>query len=316
MVARLHLRHGPLNVPCGSDEHLRRPGVGLLRLCEVEANDLLLLGEIPDAHGGREVAVHGLDPELVGPVGQGEPFFPGELDRGLLAEGGLIAPDLHAIHELGDDHVVALDVADGVLLGEAAGLEPDVAVLPGDSGRGVGALEGENTVGDAALAIRDGDLERVDGVEAQRVELLGGDGQREPALLRGVVDGAEDFVIEGLRDGERVVVRVGDGVVVGEAQIFVAQVSIDAGDRRRGVGAGERPRPGRRASLPIRDDDLDRMLAEAQFIDRDEDAIFRFSRRGERLRRPPIARLRRRQDVAGVGVVHGVLYRKIAVLIT
>ena len=58
------------------------------------------------------------------------------------------------------------------------------------------------------------------------------------------------------------------------------------------------------------------MLPEGDFLDVDGDRVFCFSRRGERLRRSPIKRLRRRQDVAGVGVVDRVLDREVCVLIS
>lgn len=252
----------------------------------------------------------------MGPVGEGEPFSPRELDRLGLPEGRLIASNLLIVHELGDDHIVALDVGDSVLLGKAPRLKPEVGVLPGDARCGVGTLEGDAAVGRAALSVRDGDLESVDRIEAQVVELLRRDGDGERLTLRGVVDRADFPIVELLLDGEGVPVRVVDRVLVGEGEVLVAQVAIDAGDRRGRVRPGECPCPGRRSALPIRDDDLDRVLAEAQFVDWNRYTIFQFSRRGERLRRSPINRLRRRQDVAGVGVVDRVLDCKIAVLIT
>lgn len=120
-------------MPCRRDEDLRRPGVRLLRLRELEGDDGLLLGEVPDPHTRREVAINGLDAELVIPICEDEPILTGELDRLLLAERSLIAADLLVVDELGDDHVVALDVGDGVLLGEAARLLAEVFVLPRDS---------------------------------------------------------------------------------------------------------------------------------------------------------------------------------------
>ena len=69
-----------------------------------------------DADAGSEVAVDRLDAELVLSVSQREPLLSGQLDRFLLSQRRLIAADLHIVHELGDDHVVALDVAHGVVL--------------------------------------------------------------------------------------------------------------------------------------------------------------------------------------------------------
>ena len=232
-----------------------------------------------------------------------------------MMEGCLIASNLLVVDVLGNDHVVALDVGDGVLLGEAASLEPEVCVLPGDARGGVGALEGEAAVCRASLAIRDGDLEGVDRIEAQRVELRRRDGDGELLTPGRVVDRAELRVVELLLHGEGVPVCVVDRVLIGEGEVLVAQVGVDAGDRRGGVRPGECPCPGCRSALSICYDDLDRVLAEAQFIDWNIYTIFQFSRRGERLRRSPINRLRRRQDVAGVGVVDRVLDREVAVLI-
>ena len=303
-------------MPCRRDEDLRRPGVRLLRLRELEGDDGLLLGEVPDPHTRREVAINGLDAELVIPICEDEPILTGELDRLLLAERSLIAADLLVVDELGDDHVVALDVGDGVLLGEAARLLAEVFVLPRDSRSRVRPLKGEAAVGCATLPIGGGDDEVVDRIEAQGVELFRGDRDRELLSLRGVVDGAERFVVQHLDDRHGVPVRVVDGVVVGEADVLVPEVGVRAGDGRGGVDAVESPRPSRRSALPVSDDDLDRVGAEGQFADVDRDRVFEISRRGERLRRSPINRLRRRQDVAGVGVVDGVLDREVLVLIS
>ena len=248
-------------------------------------------------------------------VGQGQPLLAGELDRGLLSEGGLIASDLLVIHELGDNYIVSLDVGDGVGLREVPGLQAEICVGARDRRGGVGALEGEASVSCAALAVRDGDREGIHRVKTQGVELLCGDGQGQSLASRGVVDGAERLLTESLGDSQRVAVRVIDGVLVGEAQVLVAEVGVGAGDAGGRVGSGERPRPGSCAALSIADDYLDRVGAEAQFIDGDGDRIYRISRRGKRLRRLPINRLRRRQDVAGVGVVDGVGDREVAVLI-
>ena len=249
-------------------------------------------------------------------VSQREPLLSGQLDRFLLSQRRLIAADLHIVHELGDDHVVALDVAHGVVLREAPVLQTEGLVLPGDRRRGVRALEGDTAVGRAALAVRDGDLEGVDRIEAQRVELFRGDRHGQLLALGRVVDRADRLVVELLHDGQRVAVRVVDGVGVGEAEVLIPEVAVAAGNGRGGVGAGERPRPGRCAALPIADDDLDSVLAEAQGIDIDGDGVYQISRRGKRLRRLPIERLRRRQDVAGVGVIDRVGDREIAVLIS
>ena len=303
-------------MPCRRDEDLRRPGVRLLRLRELEGDDGLLLGEVPDPHTRREVAINGLDAELVIPICEDEPILTGELDRLLLSERSLIAADLLVVDELGDDHVVALDVGDGVLLGEAARLLAEVFVLPRDSRSRVRPLKGEAAVGCAALPIGGGDDEVVDRIEAQGVELFRGDRDRELLSLRGVVDGAERFVVQHLDDRHGVPVRVVDGVVVGEADVLVPEVGVRAGDGRGGVDAVESPRPSRRPALSVSDDDLDRVGAEGQFADVDRDRVFEISRRGERLRRSPINRLRRRQDVAGVGVVDGVLDREVLVLIS
>ena len=58
------------------------------------------------------------------------------------------------------------------------------------------------------------------------------------------------------------------------------------------------------------------MFTETQGVDIDRDGVYQISRRGKRLRRLPIERLRRRQDVAGVGVIDRVGDREIAVLIS
>ena len=52
-----------LGLPCGRDEDFRGPLVGLLGGRKLELDDLLVLGEVPDPHTRREVAVHGLDAE-------------------------------------------------------------------------------------------------------------------------------------------------------------------------------------------------------------------------------------------------------------
>ena len=316
IVTRFDLCDRALDLPCGGDEDLRRPGVRLLGLCELELDDRLLLGEIPDSHACREVAVHGLHAELMGPIGEGEPLLPGELDRLLLAERRLIAADLLVVHELRDDHVVALDIGDGVLLRKAARLLPEVFVLAGDARGGVGALEGETAVGCAALPIRCLNDEIVDRIEPQRVELFRSDGDGKLLALRGVVEGAEGLVVELLDDCDGVPVRVVDGVGVRETDVLVPEVGVCAGDDRGGVDSGECPCPGSRSALAVRDDDLDRVLPEGDILDVDGDRVFCFSRRGERLRRSPIKRLRRRQDVAGVGVVDRVLDREVCVLVS
>ena len=316
VVARLHLGDRALDLPRRRHKHFGRRCVGLFRRGQLKLDDRLFLAEGEDADAGSEVAVDRLDAELVLSVSQREPLLSGQLDRFLLSQRRLIAADLHIVHELGDDHVVALDVAHGVVLREAPVLQTEGLVLPGDRRRGVRALEGDTAVGRAALAVRDGDLEGVDRIEAQRVELFRGDRHGQLLALGRVVDRADRLVVELLHDGQCVAVRVVDGVGVGEAEVLIPEVAVAAGNGRGGVGAGERPRPGRCAALPIADDDLDSVLAEAQGIDIDGDGVYQISRRGKRLRRLPIERLRRRQDVAGVGVIDRVGDREIAVLIS
>lgn len=303
-------------MPCRRDEDLRRPGVRLLRLCELEGDDGLLLGEVPDPHTRREVAVNGLDAELVIPICEDEPILTGELDRLLLAECRLIAADLLVVDVLSDNHVVALDVGDSVLLGEAARLLAEIFVLSRDSRGRVRPLEGEAAVGCAALAVAGRDDEIVDRIEAQGVELFRSDRDGELLALGGIVDGAENLVVQLFDDRDFVAVRVVDGVVVGEADVLVSEVGVRAGNGRGGIDSGECPCPGSGAALAVRYDDLDRVGAEGQFADVDRDRVFEISRRGERLRRSPLNRLRRRQDVAGVGVVDGVLDREVLVLIS
>ena len=139
------------------------------------------------------------------------------------------------------------------------------------------------------------------GGDDEVVDLLRAEGEafeaknRELLSLRGVVDGAERFVVQHLDDRHGVPVRVVDGVVVGEADVLVPEVGVRAGDGRGGVDAVESPRPSRRSALSVSDDDLDRVGAEGQFADVDRDRVFEISRRGERLRRSPINRLRRRR---------------------
>ena len=285
IVTRLDLSDRSFNVPCGSDEDLRRPGVGFLRLGELEGDDRLLLGEVPNPHARREVAVHGLDAELVRPVREGEPILAGELDRLLLAERRLIAADLLVVDELGDDHVVALDVGDGVLLGEAARLLAEIFVLSRDSRGRVRPLEGEAAVGRAALAVAGRDDEIVDRIEAQGVELFRSDRDGELLTLRGIVDGAENLVVQLFDDRDFVAVRVVDGVVVGEADVLVSEVGVRAGNGRGGIDSGECPCPGSGAALAVRYDNLDRVTPEGVLSDVDRDGVFCFSRRGERLRR-------------------------------
>ena len=316
VVARLHLGDRALDLPRRRHKHFGRRCVGLFRRGQLKLDDRLFLAEGEDADAGSEVAVDRLDAELVLSVSQREPLLSGQLDRFLLSQRRLIAADLHIVHELGDDHVVALDVAHGVVLREAPVLQTEGLVLPGDRRRGVRAIEGDTAVGRAALAVRDGDLEGVDRIEAQRVELFRGDRHGQLLALGRVVDRADRLVVELLHDGQCVAVRVVDGVGVGEAEVLIPEVAVAAGNGRCGVCAGERPRPGRCAALPIADDDLDSVLAEAQGIDIDGDGVYQISRRGKRLRRLPIERLRRRQDVAGVGVIDRVGDCEIAVLIS
>ena len=281
-------------MPCRGDQHLGCGLVRLLRLIELETDDALLLGECPDPHRGGEVAVHGLHPELVVAIGKHEPPLPSELDGLLLPQGSLIAPDLHVVHELGDDHVVALDIGDGVLLGEAACLVAQGHILAGDCRCAVGAFEGEPPVAGATLAVRDHDGDGVDGVEVEGVELLRGDRHAKGLALGGVVDRADGLIVELLRHGEGVAVRVVDGIIVGEAQVFISQVAIDAADGGCAVGSGKCPRPGGRPALAVGDHDLHGMRPKGQFIDRDGNGIYKISRRAERLRRSAIDRLRRR----------------------
>lgn len=127
----------------------------------------------------------------------------------------------------------------------------------------------------SALTVRDGDRDGVDRIEAQRVELLARDGYIQSLASGGVVDGSERLVVEGFHDRQGIAVRVFDRVLIGEAEVLIPEVDVGAGDRRGRVRSGERPRPGRRSALPISDDHLDRMRAEAQFIDRDGDRIYR-----------------------------------------
>ena len=194
-------------MPCRRDEDLRRPGVRLLRLCELEGDDGLLLGEVPDPHTRREVAVNGLDAELVIPICEDEPILTGELDRLLLAECRLIAADLLVVDVLSDNHVVALDVGDSVLLGEAARLLAEIFVLSRDSRGRVRPLEGEAAVGCAALAVAGRDDEIVDRIEAQGVELFRSDRDGELLALGGIVDGAENLVVQLFDDRDFVAVK-------------------------------------------------------------------------------------------------------------
>ena len=217
-------------MPRRRNEDLRRGLVCLLRGVELEGDDALRLGEIPDSHGGREVAVDRLDSELMVAIDEGEPHLPSELDRGLLSEGCLIGSNLLVVDKLSDNHVVALDVADGVRLGEAPRLVAEIGVLPGDGRGRIGALEGEATVARAPLAVRGRDLDCVDGVEVQGIEHLGRDRHAEGVALRGVVDGADDLVVELLSHIDRVSVCVVDRILVSKAQVLVAQVGVDAAD--------------------------------------------------------------------------------------
>ena len=249
-------------------------------------------------------------------IGTREPLLSGQLDRFLLSQRCLIAADLHVIHELGDDHIVALNVAHGVILCETPVLQTEGLVLPGDRRCGVCAFEGDATVGRTALAVRDGDLEGVDRIKPQRIELLGGDRHGQLLALGRIVDRANRLVVEFLHDGQCVAVRIVNGVGIGEAEVLISEIAVAAGNGRCGVCAGERPRPGRCAALSIADDDLDGVFTETQGVDIDRDGVYQISRRGKRLRRLPIERLRRRQDVAGVGVIDRVGDREIAVLIS
>ena len=249
-------------------------------------------------------------------IGKREPLLSGQLDRFLLPQRCLIAADLHVIHELGDDHIVALNVAHGVILCETPVLQTEGLVLPGDRRCGVCAFEGDATVGRTALAVRDGDLEGVDRIKSQRIELLGGDRHGQLLALGRIVDRANRLVVEFLHDGQCVAVRIVNGVGIGEAEVLISEVAVAAGNGRCGVCAGERPRPGRCAALSIADDDLDGVFTETQGVDIDRDGVYQISRRGKRLRRLPIERLRRRQDVAGVGVIDRVGDCEIAVLIS
>ena len=202
------------------------------------------------------------------------------------------------------------------LLGEAARLLAEVFVLPRDSRSRVRPLKGEAAVGCAALPIGGGDDEVVDRIEAQGVELFRSDRDGELLTLRGIVDGAENLVVQLFDDRDFVAVRVVDGVVVGEADVLVSEVGVRAGNGRGGIDSGECPCPGSGAALAVRYDNLDRVAPEGVLSDVDRDGVFCFSRRGERLRRSPINRLRRREDVAGVGVVDRVLDREVLVLIS
>ena len=183
------------------------------------------------------------------PVREGEPILAGELDRLLLAECRLIAADLLVVDELGDDHVVALDVGDGVLLGEAARLLAEIFVLSRDSRGRVRPLEGEASVGRAALAVAGRDDEIVDRIEAQGVELFRSDRGGELLALGGIVDGAKNLVVQLFDDRDFVAVRVVDGVVGGAADGLVSEVGGRAGNGRGGVDSGECPCPGTAASF-------------------------------------------------------------------
>lgn len=191
----------------------------------------------------------------------------------------MIAADLLVVDELGDDHVVALDVGDGVLLGEAARLLAEIFVLSRDSRGRVRPLEGEAAVGCAALAVAGRDDEIVDRIEAQRVELFRSDRDGELLTLRGIVDGAENLVVQLFDDRDFVAVRVVDGVVVGEADVLVSEVGVRAGNGRGGVDSGECPCPSSGSALAVRYDDLDRVAPEGVLSDVDRDGVFCFSRR-------------------------------------
>ena len=64
------------------------------------------------------------------------------------------------------------------------------------------------------MAVAGRDDEIVDRIEAQGVELFRSDGDGELLALGGIVDGAENLVVQLFDDRDLVAVRVVDGVVV------------------------------------------------------------------------------------------------------
>lgn len=316
VVANLHFCDSSFNSPCRSNEDFRGSCVCGFRFGELEGNDRLGLREVPHSHTRCEVAVNRLNSESVGSVGELEPVFPTYLDRGLLSESRLICPDLLVIEILIDNDVVALGVRDGVVLGKGSRLRPNVLILPGDDRGGIGAFEGEGSVGRASPSVRNRDCERIDRIKSQRIELFRCDRKRQRGIFRGVIHRPENLVPELLSDRERVPVCIVYGVFIGKAEVLVSEVCIAAGDGRGGVRAAECPRSRRRAALPICDDYFNRVCPEAEIVDGYSDCVLLPPYWGKGLFCNPVDRLRRRQDVAGVGIVDGVLDHKVIVLIS